>query len=260
VIVVKVYVMTDLEGPAMVSTWAQTRDYAPGEKQRSEYFLTGEVNACVDGCLDFDSDAEVIVLDGHGSGGIDEMLFHPQAKLIAGRGFRPPYYLDESFDAVMFIGQHARAGQGSVLCHTQNSKTVEYHKVNGIELGEFGSFALMAGCLGVPTVLAGGDDVLVAEAKELIPDIVGVAVKQSLGPELALHLSHEAASQLIREQAAEACARIADIEPFFIPGPYTKEIRVKPGCSIQGYLGPGVEVIDERTVRKTSDSIFDLWP
>jgi len=159
----------------------------------------------------------------------------------------------------MFIGQHARAGQGSVLCHTQSSKTVEYHKVNGMELGEFGSFALKAGCLGVPTVLAAGDDVLVAEARELIPNIVGVAVKQSLGAERALHLSHEAACQIIREKAPEACAKIDDIEPFFIPGPYTKEIRVKPGCSIQGYLGPGVEVVDERTVRKTSDSIFDLW-
>ncbi len=256
----KIYIMTDLEGAAMLSTWAQVRDYTPQEKQRSEYFLTGEVNAGVDGCLDFDPDTEVIVLDGHGGGGIDEILFHPKAKLIAGRGFRPPYYLDESYDAVMFIGQHARAGQGSVLCHTQNSKTVEYHKVNDIELGEFGSFALMAGCLGVPTILAAGDDVLIAEAKELIPNIVGAAVKQSLGPELALHLSHEAACQLVREKAAEACEQIDSIEPFFIPGPYTKEIRVKPGCSIQGYLGPGVEVVDELTVRKTSNSIFDLWP
>ncbi len=256
----KIYVMTDLEGPAMISTWQQTRDYAPGEKKRSEYFLTGEVNACVDGCRDFDSDVEVIVLDGHGDGGIDEMLFHPQAKLIAGRGSMPAsFFLDESFDAVMFIGQHARAGQGSVLCHTQNSKTVEYHKVNGMEVGEFGSFALKAGCLGVPTVLAAGDDVLVAEARELIPNIVGVAVKQSLGLELALHLSHEASCQIIRGKAAEACEQIDSIEPFFIPGPYTKEIKVKPGCSIQGYLGPGVEVVDEGTVRKTSDSIFDLW-
>ena len=75
------------------------------------------------------------------------------------------------------------------------------------------------------------------QAKELSSDIVGVAVKQSLGPELALHLSHEAAGQLIRENAAEACARIDDIQPFFIPGPYTKEIRVKPGCH-SGIPGP----------------------
>jgi len=32
----KIYVMTDLEGAAMLSTWAQVRDYIPGEKERTE--------------------------------------------------------------------------------------------------------------------------------------------------------------------------------------------------------------------------------
>jgi len=38
----------------MVSTWGQVLDDAPGEKERSEHFLTGEINACVDGILGFD--------------------------------------------------------------------------------------------------------------------------------------------------------------------------------------------------------------
>ncbi len=256
----KIYVMTDLEGAAMISTWAQTRDVTPEEKMRSEYFLTGEVNACVDGILDFDPDAEVIVCDGHGSGGVDEMLFHPQAKLIAGRGLPPRFGIDESYDALMYVGQHARAGQDSTLCHTQSSASVEYHKINGIELGEFGSFALWAGVLGVPTIFIAGDDVAVAEARELIPEIVGAPVKQSLGRELATHLSHEAACRLIRGKAREACDKRDDIEPFFMPGPYTKEIRLNEGHSLQRYLRPGVEIVDERTVRMTSDDVFELWP
>ena len=56
----KVYVLTDLEGPAMTSTWEQVLDDAPREKERSEHFLTGDVNACVDGILDFDPAAQVI--------------------------------------------------------------------------------------------------------------------------------------------------------------------------------------------------------
>ncbi len=38
--------------------------------------LTKEVNACVDGILDATPQAEVVVWDGHGSGGIIEDDFH----------------------------------------------------------------------------------------------------------------------------------------------------------------------------------------
>lgn len=254
----KIYVMTDLEGPAMISTFDQTRDVTPEEKRRSEYFLTGEVNACVDGILDFDADAEVIVIDGHGSGGIDEMLFHKQAKLIAGRGFTPPYCLDESYDAVMFVGQHAKMGDRGVLCHTQSSKTIEYYKINGIELGEFGTFALAAGSLGIPTIFVSGDDVTIEEARELVPNIEGAVVKWALGRELAMHLSHEAACDLIRAGARSACERIDEIEPYFFEGPYTEEIRVQEGCSIQGFLDAGCEAVDNRTIRLHADNVLDL--
>ncbi len=254
----RIYICTDLEGPAMLTTWAQTRDVTPEEKMRSEYFLTGEVNACVDGILDFDPGAEVIVWDGHGGGGIDEKLFHPKAKLIAGRGLRAPYALDESFDALMFVGQHARMGDRGNLCHTYSSQTVEYYKINDIELGEFGCRALMAGTIGVPTVLVTGDDVTLEEARELVPNIVGAVVKWALGRELAMSLSHEASCALIREKAREACEKLGEIAPYFFPGPYTFEARMQEACSVQGYLRPGAEVIDERTVRITEGDICKL--
>jgi hypothetical protein len=48
----KIYVMTDLEGPAMVSRFAQTRGQSetPELKRQAMQLLTGEVNAAVDGC------------------------------------------------------------------------------------------------------------------------------------------------------------------------------------------------------------------
>ncbi|NOY81750.1 MAG: peptidase M55 [Kiritimatiellaeota bacterium] len=254
----KVHIITDLEGPAMINRFDQTRDVTPEEKKRSEYFLTGEVNACVDGILDAFPDAEVIVWDGHGSGGIDEMRFHEKARLIARGPIRAPYFLDDSFDALMFVGQHARKGSGGVLCHTYSSKTVEYFKINGVEMGEFGCRALMAGTLGVPAVLIAGDDVAVAEARELVPDIFGVAVKEALGVELALHLSHGEACRRIRGIAAEAARNAASIDPYFLPPPYEQEIRVLEGVSIMGYLNRGYEAIDPRTVRKRSDNLLDL--
>lgn len=254
----KIFVITDLEGPALISRFNQTRDVTPEEKPRWMRLLTGEVNACIDGIRDADPEAEVIVWDGHGSGGIIEELFHRDGRLIARGPISAPYGLDESFDALMFVGQHARAGTNGVLCHTYSSRTVEYYRINGVELGEFGCRALMAGTMGVPTIFIAGDDVAVAEAQELVPNIVGAAVKQALGRELAIHLSHEAACELIRARAREAIERIGDIQPYYFPGPYTQEIRYLEGVSIQPLLDAGWEYVDPRTVRKTADDICDL--
>ncbi|MFO7945498.1 MAG: M55 family metallopeptidase [Armatimonadota bacterium] len=254
----KIYIMTDIEGSAMISRFNQTRDATPEEKRRWHPFLTGEVNACVDGILDVDPDAEIIVWDGHGSGGIEEKMFHKDAKLIARGPISAPYYLDESFDAVMFVGQHAKMGDRGVLCHTYSSKSIEYYKINGVELGEFGCRALMAGTMDVPTVLIAGDDVAVEEARELVPNIEGAVVKWALNRELAIHLSHEAACDLIRKKARAACERIDEIEPYFFEGPYTQEIRYLEGVSIQAALEAGAEYVDEHTVRLYSDDICDL--
>lgn len=254
----KIHVITDLEGPAMINLFSQTRDVTPEEKLRSMWFLTGEVNACVDGILDFDPDAQVIVWDGHGSGGIDNRLFHKRARLIARGPISAPYYLGDSFDALMFVGQHAKMGDRGVLAHTYSSKTIEYYKINGVEMGEFGCRALMAGTMGVPTTFVTGDDVTIEEAQELVPNIVGAAVKTALGRELAIHLSHEAACELIREKAREACECTGQIEPYFLEAPYVQEIRVLEGVSIQHYLDQGAEFVDSRTVRRHADNICDL--
>lgn len=256
----KIYIITDLEGPAMVSRFSQTRDPESPEKPIAMKLLTWEVNAAVDGILDVDPEAEVIVWDGHGSGGIDLLEFHPKAKLIARGPIRPPYYLDESFDALFFVGQHAMAGtEAAPLAHTYSSKTIEYYKLNGIFMGEFGCRAAMAGTFGVPTAFIAGDDKAVAEAQALIPNIVGVATKQGLALELAIHLSPQRSQELIRLGAAEACRRLPEIAPYALDPPYEQEIRVKEGASIQGYLARGAEKVDERTVVKRAENICDLF-
>ncbi len=257
----KLYIVTDLEGPAMVSRFAQTRDYkdAPERKREAMTLLTGELNAAIDGILDVEPDAEVIAWDGHGNGGIDMMTFHPQAKLIARGPIKPPYYLDSSFDALLFVGQHAMAGTPkATLCHTYSSRTIEYYKLNGRFVGEFGARAIMAGTFGVPTIFISGDDKAVDEARALVPDIYGAVVKWGLGRELALHLAPEAARQRTREVAAEAVRHIREIPPIQIDPPFEQEIRVYEGVSIGAYLEAGAKKVDDRTVVFRSDDICDL--
>ncbi|MGC9349403.1 MAG: M55 family metallopeptidase [Anaerolineae bacterium] len=257
----KLYIITDLEGPAMVSRFAQTRDYqdAPELKREAVALLTGEVNAAVDGILDAAPEAEIVVWDGHGNGGIDVMAFHPKAKLIARGPIKPPYFLDSSFDALLFVGQHAMADtRNAPLCHTYSSRTIEYYKLNGQFVGEFGARAIMAGTFGVPTIFISGDDKAVEEARALVPNIYGAVVKEGLGWELALHLSHETACDLIRETVAEAVRHIDEIPPVRVEPPYEQEIRVRDDVSIGGYLEAGAERVDDRTVIFRSGDICDL--
>lgn len=254
----KIYILTDLEGVAMVSRFNQTREEGP-LKQAAMKLLTQEVNAAVDGILDVDTNAEIVVWDGHGSGGIDVLEFHPNAKLIARGPIRPPYYLDEGYDALFFVGQHAMAGTPNApLSHTYSSLSIEYYKLNGEMIGEFGCRAALAGTFDVPTVFISGDDKAIAEAKQLIPNIYNVETKQGLGQELALHISPQRSCELIRETAATACRNISEIPPFTIDPPYTFEVQVLEGKSIDGYLRRGAAKVDDRTVSWQSDDLCAL--
>jgi D-amino peptidase len=257
---VKIFILTDLEGPAMIFGFDQTRlPEAADTMARSKRLLTLEVNACVDGILDFDPQAEVVVWDGHGSGGIDYELFHDRAELVAGRGVRAPYGLDASFDALFFVGQHAMAGTPDApLAHTYSSRTVEYYTLNGVPIGEFGMRATMAGTLfDVPTTFLSGDDKAVAEAQALVPGLVGVATKVGLGREAARSLAPARSRELIRVGATAACGVVQEgqLASVRVPPPYRFEVRVLPGqeASLKGYLQRGASQLDERTIVLETD-------
>lgn len=258
----KIYIVTDLEGPAGVNRWAQTREGETPEKTVAMRLLTEEVNAAIDGILDAEPSADIIVWDGHGAGGgLVFELVHSRARVILhGKGMKAPFHLDPSFDALFFVGQHAMAGTPDApLCHTYSSRTVEYYKLNGEAIGEIGCMSAMAGAMGIPTVFLSGDDKACIEAQALIPHIVTVATKQGLGVELALHLSPETARQAIRKGADMAIRAVPRISPFTPPPPYELEIQVQEGCSIGGYLERGFERLDKRTVVMRRPDILSLF-
>ncbi len=251
----KVYILTDLEGPACVAQWDQTRVDESPRKSVAMRLLTKEVNAAVDGILDYDKGAQVVVMDGHGSGGIDVELIHPKAELIFGRGKKAPTGLDETYDALFFVGQHAMAGtEDAPLCHTYSSRTVEYYRLNGEYIGEFGGRAYMAGHFGVPTTFLAGDDKACIEAAALVPGIVTVSTKLGMGIELANHLSPKASRAAIRKGARKGCKAVKRVAPAVLEPPYELEVRVLEGQSVKGYVGSGAEQIDERNcVFRTDD-------
>ena len=130
----KIVLMTDLEGVAGVTSFAD-QGYADGKHhEAAKKLLTAEVNAAVDGLLAVGID-DVLVIDGHGPGGISFEDLHPAAKLMHGRPLAPAATrraVIEQYDVCGIIGQHAMAGVAAGnLAHTQSSRAIDSYTLNG---------------------------------------------------------------------------------------------------------------------------------
>lgn len=235
----KIYVMTDLEGVAGVL------DFDNWCSPESRYFeiakelLTYEVNAAVNGFFDGGA-TEIVVADGHGPGAINPVILDSRVMLMRGwpRGF--PLELDDSYDAIAWVGQHAKSRtEYAHLAHTQNFGMFEY-TVNGISIGEFGQMAFCAMELGVKPIFASGDMALCEEAEALFPGIETVAVKYGTTPgkgdectaeeyqkrnKAAVHLSPERARTLIYEGALRAVTEVGEIGLPNIGPPYEAVVK-----------------------------------
>ena len=179
----KVVIGTDVEGVAGVVDFETQASAAGKYYEETKQLLTAEVNAAVDALLEEGID-DIIVNDGHGPGGIHFPSLHPAAKLAHGRPLAPRYLRNEvyrEYDVTMMIGQHAMMGvQDANLNHTQQSRIIEWYKLNGQLIGEIAQWSLMMGALGLPMIFLSGDGAACREAENLIPGITTAAVKKGL--------------------------------------------------------------------------------
>jgi D-amino peptidase len=242
----KIMIMTDMEGCAGIlnhDDWVvpEGRYYEKGKR-----FLTEEVNAAIAGFFEAGAD-EVVVVDGHGYGGIDPKLLDERALLSRGAP-KPawPWGLDKTFDGLAFVGQHAKAGTShSHITHTQGFNYVDLI-INNISIGEYGQVALCAMELGIPTILACGENALAEEAAALTPGVVTVGVKQGVLPDglddldcdayskaklSAIHLSPLKARKLIKEGAFNALIKLKQQPEVFtypeLTPPYVLETKFR---------------------------------
>ena len=188
----KLMLMTDMEGVAGIlnhDDWV----LPDGEfYEQGRRLLTEEVNAAIDGFCAGGID-EIVVIDGHWTGGIDDQILDKRASVIRDAGEDMwPWRLDSSYDGLAFVGQHARAGTPySHITHTQGFEYIDL-RLNGISIGEYGQLALCAMELGVPTILACGEQALSDEAEQLTPGVVTVSVKEGTLPDGLDHLDADA--------------------------------------------------------------------
>ncbi len=166
--------------------------------------------------------------------------------------------IDDSFDAVVFIGYHARAGTSdAIIDHTSSGNVIDF-AINGQSLPESGYNALMAGSYGVPVVFVGGDQAVVDQVEELFGQVGTFATKQGIGA-ASLGLHPEAAQKGIRAGVADAVRNRDRYRPFTMTPPYTLVLKLKSEASVyNGSFFPGARRTGDWELTFTSDDIFQV--
>jgi D-amino peptidase len=177
----RVYVSVDLEGISGVNGDDQTSAGQP-EYGRARKLMAEDANAAIRGAFDGGA-TEVVVNDSHG--GQRNLLpedLDPRARLISHsfKRYGMMEGLDDSFDAIIFVGYHAKADSPRGLFAHTGSGVIRDLQINGRSVGEGGMNAALAMWYGVPVVAVSGDDVAVAQVKESVPGVKTVAVKRAI--------------------------------------------------------------------------------
>lgn len=213
----KLYISVDMEGitglPDYTYVDADKHNYERGRK-----IMTAETNYVIDAAFKFGYES-ILINDSHSKMNnilIDQL--HPEAELITGnvKPFSMMQGLDKTFDGVMFIGYHARAGQFGVMSHAMNHAVRNFY-INDNPIGEMGFNTYVAGFFGVPVLLVSGDDQAVQEAKELISNVTTVAVKETISRSAVKSLTPKKAGTLLTEKVTQALEYRHQIQPLSPP-------------------------------------------
>jgi D-amino peptidase len=236
----KVYISVDMEGVAGVVSSRECSSTGSDYHYFRE-LMTLETNAAIEGALKAGA-TEIVVCDGHGSKtNILPDLLHEKAKLLRGKTSRPENMMlgiDESFDAVIFIGYHAKAGtEKGILSHTSTGNVIDL-SINGVSMPEAGYNALIAGLYQVPVLLVSGDNWICSQVKDLIDEVVTVETKIGMGT-AALGIHPELVRQKIRSEVTAALKRRDQFHPFQMTPPYHMDLKVKK----EGELYPGAQKV-----------------
>ena len=136
--------------------------------------------------------------------------------------------LDETFDAMIGIGEHANPETANgVLQHVWDVRTIKF---NDVSLAEITLDAALAGYYNIPTVMISGDDAVCQYAKRVIsPNIATATVKWGIGKRSAVCLHPKKAQKLIKAAVIDGLKRRDEIPPFSFTNPVTVDITYKDG-------------------------------
>jgi len=256
----KIFISVDMEG----ITGVVTSEECSRTGQDYNYFrkiMTLETNAAIEGALAAGA-TEIWVRDSHGSArNIFPDLLNEKAILIRDWSGGPKGMMegiDETFDAVLFIGYHAKAGTPDAIIEHTSSGIVTDMAVNGVSLPETGYNALTAGHYNVPVVFLAGDRAICEQAKKLLGHVETVAVKHAVGA-AAVSLHPNVANDRIREGVQKALENLSAFKPFKMTPPYTLVMKLKTETQVyNGAFYPGAKRTGDWELTYKSDSIMDI--
>ncbi len=256
----KVFISVDMEGV----TGVVNSDDASRSGKDYDYFrqtMTREANAAIEGALAAGA-TEIIVRDSHGSALnlLPEML-HRRSKLIrdwSGGPISMMEGIDDTYDAAVFVGYHAKAGTpDGVLDHTSSGDVADV-SVNGISLPETGYNALIAGHYDVPIVFVAGDKAVCDQARQLLGNVETVAVKEGIGA-AAVNLHPAVAREKIQAGVERSLRNLDQYKPYKLSPPYTMVLKLKTEQAVHdGTFYPGAKRTGDWELTYVARDVIEL--
>lgn len=261
----KYYIAVDCEGVAC-AVGAYGQGLTGENYQFARLQATREANAAARALFDAGAE-EVVVWDNHHTGvNLDYEQLDPRCRILLGAGHKGRFLgLDNSYTAVLFIGYHAMEGTAdAVLAHTYSSRSYQWWKLNGQEMGEMEIDGACAGEAGVPVLFCASDDRCVAEAKRFFGPIASVETKKSLSWNSAISGHPTAVCEQIYQTVLQAAAEGPKAKPYVLSAPIEAEIRFKRldeagAAALHDLEGRPFERVDGFTRRGRIRSVQDLF-
>jgi len=257
----KIYISADIEGITGIANWDET-DKSKPDYQKFSKQMTEEVKAACEGAINGGAE-EIWIKDAHGSGRnliADDL---PQnIKLIrgwSGHPFLMVQELDESFDALIFIGYHScGSSSANPLAHTVSSSTFNYVKLNDKLASEFLIHSYAAATVGVPVVFLSGDEGLCKEVNTINENIRTVAVNKGIGnsvisihPQLAIKKIKKGVESILKEDISKC--------EINLPEHFKMELSFKNHAkAFKTSFYPGMKQISSTNVVFESDNYFEV--
>jgi D-amino peptidase len=256
----KVYISVDMEGIAGVVHSDQVsssgKDYNLARR-----WTTDETNAAIEGALEAGA-TEIVVNDSHGSKrNIIASLVNPEAYLITGspKPLGMMQGIDETFDAIIFLGYHSKAGtKDAVLDHTMSGSAFASIVINDIEMSEAQINAALGAVYDVPVVLITGDSTVCKQTQEELGKELEIAVvKEAVGRYAAKTLTPEKACVLIKEKTKKALQKKSWVKPYKLHSPFRFQVNFnRSSMADMAEFIPQMERVNSKTVRFVSDNFI----
>jgi len=246
---IRVLVLHDMEGLSGQSN-PQTFFFGTPQYALGQTLLAADVNAVIEGLYQGGA-TEVHVVDGHGSGNPEpdvrrDMLDRRAVQVVRDSAFDA--YVDlvapNAYDAVAVVGMHAKTGSGGFASHTY-TLGIEF-LIHGKTITETELVGLSWGRVGVPVILASGDDRLAADLATM-PWLELVTVKRAVAADSAVPRPVDESRGDLTASARRAVEKLVagQTQAMKVTTPIVTAIRTVPPADLSVLDGvPGIDFKD----------------